>query len=62
MNMTYDEAIARLEAITKQLEGTEAMPLETYKQLASEASVLLKLCRQELTTLAEDIKNAVNDI
>lgn len=62
MNMTYDEAIARLEAITKQLEGTEAMPLETYKQLASEASELLKLCRQELTTLAEDIKNAVNDI
>lgn len=60
--MTYDQAMARLEAITKQLEGSEAMPLETYKQLAAEAGELLKQCRQELTSLAEDIKNAVKDV
>ena len=46
--MTYDEKIARAEAIIAQLEQSEAISIESYKQLASEATELLKQCKSEI--------------
>ena len=48
--MTYDENIKRAEAIIAQLEASEALSMEEYKRLASEATALLKQCKEELET------------
>ena len=46
--MTYDEAIKRAETIIEQLEKAEALSMDEYKRLASEATTLLKHCKEEL--------------
>ena len=46
--MTYDENIKRAEAIIAQLEASEALSMEEYKRLASEATALLKEGKKEL--------------
>lgn len=46
--MTYDENIKRAEAIIAQLEASEALSMEEYKRLASEATTLLKECKKEI--------------
>ena len=46
--MTYDENIKRAEAIIAQLEASEAISMEEYKRLASEATALLKECTKEI--------------
>jgi exodeoxyribonuclease VII small subunit len=46
--MTYDENIKRAEAIIAQLEASEALSMEEYKRLASEATALLKECKKEI--------------
>lgn len=47
-NMSYDEAMARVETIVKQLEQSEALSMEEYRTLAVEAKDLLSLCRRQL--------------
>ncbi len=47
-NMSYDEAMARVETIVKQLEQSEALSMEEYRTLAVEAKDLLALCRRQL--------------
>lgn len=47
--MTYDEAIQRAEAIIAQLEQSEAISMDEYKRLASEATALLKQCKTEIS-------------
>lgn len=47
--MTYDEAIQRAEAIIAQLEQSEAISMDEYKRLASEATALLKQCKEEIS-------------
>ena len=42
--MSYDENIKRAEQIIAQLEQTEAISLDEYKRLSSEATALLKQC------------------
>ena len=47
-NLSYDEAMARVETIVKQLEQSEALSMEEYRTLAVEAKDLLALCRRQL--------------
>ena len=46
--LTYDEAIKRVETIVAQLETAEAISMEEYKRLASEATALLNQCKAEI--------------
>lgn len=54
--MTYDEALARLQAIMADLEKEEAISIDEYKQKAKEAKELLAYCRNQLTTLEEEMQ------
>jgi len=51
--MTYDEAIRRAEEIIAQLEQAEALSMDEYKRLATEATALLKECKSQILLLAE---------
>ena len=53
--MTYDEAIQRAETIIAQLEQSEAISMEDYKRLASEATALLKQCKDEINMNINEI-------
>lgn len=46
--LSYDEAMLRIEAIVKQLEQSDALSMDEYKRLATEAKTLLDFCRQQL--------------
>jgi exonuclease VII small subunit len=46
--MNYDENIKKAEAIIAQLEAAEAISMDEYKRLASEATALLKQCKAEI--------------
>ena len=52
--MTYDEAIARVEAIVQELEQTEALSMEMYKQKADEAKELLDFCMKQLDAYSSE--------
>ncbi|MBO4361325.1 MAG: exodeoxyribonuclease VII small subunit [Paludibacteraceae bacterium] len=47
-NLTYDQAIRRIEEIVRELEQTEALSVSTYKQKAAEAQQLLRYCESQL--------------
>ena len=49
--MSYDENIKRAEAIITQLEQAEAISLDEYKRMASEATALLKQCKEEISAV-----------
>ena len=53
--LTYDEAIQRAETIVAQLEQAEAISMDEYKRLASEATALLKQCKSLLAEMHEDM-------
>ena len=52
--LTYDQAMARVEAIVQQLEQSEAISLSEYKQLADEARELLTFCRNEVEKISKE--------
>ena len=52
--LTYDQAMARVEAIVQQLEQSEAIILSEYKQLADEARQLLAFCRNEVEKISKE--------
>lgn len=55
--LTYDQAMARVEAIVQQLEQSEAISLNEYKQLADEARQLLAFCRNEVEKISKEFTN-----
>ncbi len=55
--LSYDEALKRVETIVSQLEQSEAISVDAYKQLADEATRLLDYCRKEIKKLAMDVKS-----
>jgi len=59
--LTYDEAIANVEALIKELESIEALGLEEYRRKASEAQELLAFCRGQLTGLEQDLDNVLSE-
>ena len=52
--MTYDEALAKVEAIVKELEQTEALSMEVYKTKAKEAKDLLDFCMKHLDAYSSE--------
>ena len=52
-SLSYDQAMARVEAIVQQLEQSEALSLQDYRLLAEEARGLLAFCRNEREVLRE---------
>ena len=53
-NLTYDEAVARVEQLTKELSNLGAMSMEEYKQKAREAQDLIAYCQSCLTDLEKE--------
>ena len=53
--MTYDEKIAKAEAIIQQLESAEALSMEAYKNAAAEATALLKSCKSDIEGMQKDL-------
>ncbi len=53
--MTYDEALARVEAIVKELEQSEALSMDVYKKKAQEAKDLLDFCEKQLGAMEKDL-------
>lgn len=54
-NLTYDNAIKRVEEIVRELEQTEALSVAEYKQKAKQASELLKFCRAQLVDMEREL-------
>ena len=52
-NLTYDDAIKRVEQIVRELEQTEALSVATYKQKAQEAQQLLRFCESQLRDMEQ---------
>ena len=52
--LTYDQAMARVEAIVQQLEQSEAISLSEYKELSDEARQLLAFCRNEVEKISKE--------
>ena len=50
--MNYDDKIKRAEQIIAQLEQAEAIGMDEYKRLASEATALLQQCKAEIEITA----------
>ena len=55
--LSYDEALKRVEEIVSQLEQSDAISVEAYKKLADEATRLLSYCREEIEKLATDAES-----
>ncbi len=54
-NLTYDEALRKAEAIIAQLEEAEALGMDEYKRLATEATALLQHCKSQIEGLSKDL-------
>lgn len=55
--MTYEQAMTRLEQITKQMESGE-MPIDQMATALKEARQLVTFCNQQLLDVEADIKAA----
>ena len=53
--LTYDEAVARIEALTKELESLGATSMDAYKKKAEEAQQLIQYCRSCLSELEKGL-------
>ena len=54
-DLTYDQAIKRVEQIVRELEQTEALSVATYKQKALEAQDLLHFCESQLVDMERSL-------
>ena len=57
--LTYDQAMARVETIVQQLEQSEAISLSEYKQLAEESRQLLAFCHNEVEKISKEFTNTL---
>ena len=48
-DMTYDEAIKRIEQLVTELEQSKAISMDAYLAKAKEAKELIDFCQKELT-------------
>lgn len=60
--MGYDESIKKAEAIIAQLEQSDAISMDEYKRLASEATALLKQCKSLLAEMHENVSVGVENL
>ena len=56
-NLTYDEAMARLEALVKELASVGAIGMDEYKKKAAEAQKLIAYCRGCLSEMEKEVSN-----
>lgn len=54
-NLTYDQQLARVEQIVRELEQTEALSMQEYKEKAAEANQLLDKCQTEIREIARNL-------
>lgn len=55
--LTYEKAMARIQAIVSELEQTEALSVSVYKQKAAEAKLLLRYCEEQLVEMERELKD-----
>ena len=53
--LTYEKAMARIQAIVSELEQTEALSVSVYKQKAEEAKKLLRFCEEQLVEMEHEL-------
>lgn len=58
--MTYDESLARLQEIVQLLESGQAVGMDKYTSLASEAKELIASCRKQLTELDDKLQQIIS--
>lgn len=56
-NLSYDEALSRLETIVAQLEEQD-LGMDELTRLVREAGSLVKTCRKKLKVTEEEIRNS----
>ena len=59
-DLSYDSALARLKEIVTLLESDEAVSIEEYKKLATEAKQLLLFCRDCLKSIEEEVNSVLS--
>ena len=57
-NLTYDEAVAQLETLTKELASVGAIGMDAYKKKVEEALKMINYCRSCLTDLEDEINKS----
>ena len=53
--MNYDQTIQKAEELIARIEQAEALGMDEYKRLASEAAALLKQCKSEIEGIANEL-------
>ena len=61
-DMSYDEAIKRIEQIVSELEQSEALSMDTYQAKAKEAKELLLFCQKQLTDWEKKMEDELLDL
>ncbi len=59
-NMTYEQAISRIEEITKKVESGE-MDIDSLAANLKEAKELVQFCKDKLTKVEEDVKKILGE-
>jgi len=59
--MKYDDSLSRLHEIVTYLESDQAISLDEYRRLADEAKQLLADCRNQLTSIEDEITSVFNE-
>ena len=54
-NLTYEQALKRIEEIVHELEQTKALSVTVYKQKAKEANDLLGFCESQLIEMEKEL-------
>lgn len=58
--MTYEQAISRIEEITRKVESGE-MDIDSLANSLKEAKELVEFCKDKLTKVEEDVKKILNE-
>lgn len=54
-DLTYEQAMKRVETIVRELEQTQALSVTAYKQKAKEAEQLLQFCEAQLLGMEREL-------
>jgi exodeoxyribonuclease VII small subunit len=58
--ITYEQAISRIEEITRKVESGE-MDIDSLANSLKEAKELVEFCKDKLTKVEEDVKKILNE-
>lgn len=60
--LTYDEAVAELELILKELETNEDINMDNIAAKVKRAAILLDFCKKQLHELDRDIQKMMEEL